>query len=335
MKMSMLYVMACCGIAAMLSSCSKEQGPGLSNGVNTPASNHTDPIQQLRDFQKHLTLSNAQSDTKSEETLSLEQALWDVENHFNLTYTDAEQYHSDLCEHEFHLDLPLSGSNEVSMNDAVGLYTQAVEQARQTLLSEKSAQREFISLNVKETTTSEGIVQVLFSGKTGTRCNYNPPQYHVAGPFDTDDNWMFAAPWGKCDDPDIPSGADEQLQEKLFDTLIGIVECAPGTRNIYLNRFTVIFDGSNYPGVYYNDDPEQLCIPYYDMNLLYKGELNLISKRIPEQYQLQGYSPVSISIYGVHTDDQHAVTHRNEIEYGIRYPIYLDEFGEVEDLITY
>ena len=95
--MSMLYVMACCGIAAMLSSCSKEQGPGLSNGVNTPASNHTDPIQQLRDFRKHLTLSNAQSDTKSEETLSLEQALWDVENHFNPTGDGEGEYYATVC----------------------------------------------------------------------------------------------------------------------------------------------------------------------------------------------------------------------------------------------
>lgn len=333
MKRHLIYAMAGCFLALMHPSCNKEQSPSQSSGVSETSP--FDPIQELRDFRKHIEQVNAHPNTKDDATLSLEQALWDVENLFNLTYTDAEQYHTGRCDHEFTLLLPLSGDHEVSVQDVVELYAQTVEQARQALSSEKATQREFITLSIKETEESEGMLRVCFSGKTGTRTNYTPPQYHVAGPFDTDDNWMFASPLGKCDDPDIPSGADEQLQEKLFDTLIGITECTPGTRNVYLNRRTFIFDGSNYPGIYYNDNLEQLCIPYYDMNLLFKGELNLISRRIPELYHLEEYSPLSICIQGIHTDDHHAVTHQNEVEYGIRLQVLTDEFGEVEPLITY
>ena len=332
MKSHLLYAMAGCLLALMLPACNKDQGPSQNN--EEASSSLTDPIHELRRFHEHLEQAHAHPDTKNDETMSLEQALWDVENHFNLTYTDAEQYHTSWCEHEFYLYLPLNEDHEVSVQDAVGLYSQAVDQARQALLGEKSGLREFITLNIKETEEREGVVRVCFSGRTGTRSQYNPPQYHVAGPFESEDNWMFSKPLGKCDDPDIPSGADEQLQEKLFDTLIGLQEAVPGYRNVYLNRRTFLFDGSNYPGVYYNEDLEQLCIPFYDMNLLFKGELNLISRRIPEQYQLQGYCPISISINGIHTDDHHAVTHLNEIEYGIRQQVRLDEFGEVESLIT-
>lgn len=332
MRNQLFYATAVCCLALTLSACNKEQGSGQANGA--APSSLADPIQALKTFHQQLETAQAHPEAKSDATLSLEQALWDVENHFNLTYTDAEQYHTGRCEHEFDLYLPLNQDHEVAMQDAIELYAQAVEQARQTLLSEKSGQREFLSLTIKETEASEGMVRVCFTGATGTRSTYNPPEYHVAGPFGPEDNWMFATPLGKCDDPDIPSGADEQLQEKLFDTLIGLVETAPGYRNIYLNRYTVLFDGSNHPGAYYNEDLEQLCIPYYDMNLLFKGELNLISWYIPQQYHLEGYHPLSISLRGIHTDDHHAVTHLNEIEYGIRHQVRTDEFGEVESLLT-
>ena len=332
MKSHVIQTIVGCFLAFMLIACNKDQAPDASS-ESAPTS-LADPIQELRTFHKHLEQAHTHSEAKDNTSLSLEQALWDVENHFNLTYTDAEQYHTGRNEHEFYLYLPLNGNHEVSMQDAIALYEQAVDQARQVLSSEKAEQRVFLSLNIKEMEESDGMVRVCFSGKTGDRANYNPPQYHVAGPFGTEDNWMFATPLGKCDDPDIPSGADEQLQEKLFDTLIGLQEAAPGYRNVYLNRRTIFFDGSNYPGVYYNEDLEQLCIPYYDMNLLFKGELNVISWRIPQQYSLEGYQPISININGIHTDDHHAVTHLNEIEYGIRHQVRIDEFGEVEPLIA-
>ena len=320
----------------MWNACSKDPHSGQADSTNVSIPNHTDPIEQLRTFQEQLRQVQTNPDVKNDAILPLSEALWDVENLFNLTYTEPGPYYSDLCDHEFILSLPVNGRHEVSLNDAVGLYAQAVEQARLNLLSEKSSQRDYLSLRIKETSESDGQVMVLFSGKTGERCDHNPIPYpvHVEGPFEPDDNWMFAAPWGKCDDPDIPSGADEQLQEKLFDTLIGTMEPAdPGCRNVFLNRYCVLFDGTQYTNLYYNTDLEDLCIPHYDMNLYYHVELNLITWKIPQQYHLEGYRPISISIQGIHTDDQTAVTHQHEIEYGLRHQVRIDEFGEVEDLV--
>lgn len=333
MKNTLTKLATCFCLAIMLTSCSKEQNNGSSSA--SPNTTSFNPIEQLRAFRKQIEKVKTDPLTKTSETMTLEEVLWGIENNFNITYTDAEQYHSKVSDQTFELYLPVDENHEVLVYDAVNLYTAAVEQARQSLLAEKSEARDYVSLYIEKTEENQGMVKVSFKGKTGERTTYIPPVYHVAGPFDIDDNWMFASPLGKCEDPDIPSGADEQLQEKLFDTLIGFQEATPGYRNIYLNRRTFIFDGSNYPGIYYNDDPEELCIPYYDMNLLFKAELNLISKRIPELYQLQGYSPISITIHGIHTDDHHAVTHQNEIEYGIRHQVLTDEFGEVESLITY
>lgn len=328
MKNHRFKVAALCCAAFVLASCSKDKTTGMKTDIVVGHNNN--PIEQLRTFRKQIAEVKAHPGTKSEVTIPLEEALWDVENTFNLTYTDAEHYFSDLTEHEFTLYLPVDASQQVSLTDAVGLYEQMIEQARAAITENRSGEREFITLNVKQSETEGGVVRIDFSGKTGERTAYNPPQAHLDGPFGPDDNWMFASPMGKCDDPDIPSGADLQLQEKLFDTLIGILpDALPGYRNIYVNRVMFLFDGSNVPGIYYNTDMDHLCINNGFMNDHFHAEYQVIVHTIPEMYHLTGYSPLSIEIIGEITDDQNAVTHKNTVYYGQRLQVRTDEFGEV------
>jgi len=290
-------------------------------------------LERLRTFRKQIEAVKANPEAKNDETLTLTDALWGVENNFNLTYSNTECYYSQINEHEFSVSIPTDGELQVTVYDAANLYEDVVDLAREALLSDEFNDKGFISLTVKEISTNNRGTTVTFSGKTGERSSYNPPIAHVDGPFGEDDDWMFAAPLGKCDDPDIPSGADEQLQEHLYAELIEpFVETNPGFRNIYLDRRRFIFDGSTYAGVYYNTDPEDLCIEHEYMNDHYYAEKQIITQTIPYQYHLYGYAPISIEISGSFLDDN-AVTHHNEIEYGIRMEVSKDEFGEIEDLL--
>ena len=331
MKKQLFKAIALCCAAIVLGACNKDNTNANSLGGNTLQEQN--PIEQLRKFRKLIVSVQANPDARSTETLPLSEALWDIENHFNLTYTDAEKYYAQIAEHEFTLYLPTNEAQEVLVYDAVDLYSQVVAQARYALASDQFEEKGFISLNIESAEIENGQVRIDFSGKTGERTNYNPPTSYVDGPFDINDNWMFASPMGKCDDPDIPSGADEQLQEKLFDELIEpYTEADLGYRNIYLNRKRFVFDGSNYTGIYYSQDPNHLCIEFHEMNAYYQGEKRVISQVIPEQYHLTGYTPISIEIRGMAVDGD-AVTHHNEIEYGIRMQVNTDEFGEVQDLL--
>ncbi len=331
MKKTLCFTAAFLGTLLLLSSCSKDLQTNPGGGLNTYQNN---PIEQLKDFRQKLTAFQTNTIAKSDETMSLTEALWDIENNFNITYTDAEQYYSCIKNHEFTLSIPVDGEQHVLTQDAVGLYWQMVEQARQALCSEKSDQRAFVSLSIKETEETDGVMTVTFIGKTGQHNEYIPAHYYLAGPFTNDDNWMFASPMGKCDDPDIPSGADEQLQEKLFDTLIGSLEKAhPGYRNVYLDRLNISYDGNDYIGLFYSEDCDNCCIPYYRMNSILYVEMKLINSIIPQQYHLiSGYKPISIAIYGIQTDDHSACTHHHEVSYGIRHQIPIEEFGDVVDL---
>jgi len=330
MKNKLLKALSLFCVSLVLCGCNKEGGIASQNGeVSLPHN----PLEQLRTFKKQLEAVKTNPETKSGETIPLTDALWDVENYFNLTYSDVENYYAQINEHEFTLAIPTDGQQQVTVNDAVNLYNQTIVQAREALVSDDFDNKCFVSLTVKEVNTDNRGTLITFSGKTGSRTTHSSPQAHVEGPFGLDDNWMFASPLGKCDDPDIPSGADEQLQEQLFIELIEpFIGTDVGSRNIYVNRRRFIFDGSTYAGVYYNTNPEDLCIPCDFMNDHYNAEKRIITQTIPSQYQMTGYSPISIEIYGAPAGDL-AVTHRNEIEYGIRMEVDTDEFGEIEDLL--
>ena len=333
MKNSLFKTAALLVSVTVLGACNKDNSSGLNlNAVNSSPAN--DPIEQLRIFKKQIESVKA-NPTKSNETIALSEALWDIENTFNLTYADAEQYFGQTNNHEFTLSIPTEG-NDVLLYDAVSLYSDVVLQAREALASDLFEEKGVVSLTVKEAEADDGIVRVTFSSKTGERCTYNPSTVHVDGPFGLDDDWMFAAPMGKCNDPDIPSGADEQLQEQLYIELIEpFTDPEPGFRNIYVNRVRIVFDGSNYQGIYYTTDPENMCIGHDFMNDHYAAEKRIISQTIPEQYYLFGFSPVSIEVEGrILTEPTSALTHYTEVEYGIRLRVSTDEFGETQDLLS-
>lgn len=327
MKNNFLKALTLLCFTLALGGCNKE-------GNNRPEASLTpDPLERLRIFRKQIETFKANPEAKSGETITFEDALWGVENNFNLTYSDTEDYYSRINEHEFSLSIPTDAQQKVLVSDAVSLYDQVINQAREALLSDEFIDKSFVSLTVKEVCDNSNGKTIFFSGKTGERSNYNPPIPHVDGPFGDDDNWMFAAPMGKCDDPDIPSGADEQLQEHLYTELIEpFIETQSGFRNIYIERRRFVFDGSTYTGIYYNTDAENLCIEHEYMNDHYYSEKQVITQTIPNQYQLSDYSPISIEIRGGVLNNN-ALTHLNEVEYGIRMEVSTAEFGEIENLL--
>ena len=335
MKTHLLKVVTFCAIVTFLGACDKDSTTRPTQNGTTYQNNP--PIERLRSFRQHLEAAKAHPELRNTEMTSVEDALWDVENYFNMTYSDPEQYFTTTTDHEFTLSLPVT-NQQVEVNDALALYHQVTEEARQSLIDDEHENKGFVSLAIKETEDMDGGLRITFIGKTGERCAFNPEPftYSVEGPFHGDDNWYFASPMGKCDDPDIPSGADKQLQEKLYDLLIESLPDPPeGARTIYLDRKHIVFDGQNNPGIFYSCNPDEFCIPYPNMNGHFQREKIMITEIIPEMYHLTGYQPISIEINGIAINNEECVTHHNEIEYGIPCQVSLNEFGEVEELMEH
>lgn len=331
MKKHLFKAFALWGLVAVFCACNKDNNTNDSSGPSESVSN---PLEQLRDFRTQVKAAQAHPDMKNAELMTLDDALWDVENLFNLTFSETERYYSQTNNHEFSLYLPVTENDNVTVSDAVNLYAQAVEEARNALISDTFEDKGFISLNIQQTEMENGMVRIDFSGKTGARSDYNPPVTHVDGPFGEDDNWMFACGLGKCDDPDIPSGADKQFQEKLYIELIEPnFPADPGYRNVYINRKNILFDGSNYNLVFFRSDPDDMCIDHWSMNEYYSGEKRTLTYFIPEQYHLTGYQLISIVIDGGSISSPMGITHYHSAEYGERLQVRIDEFGTVENLL--
>jgi len=329
MKTCYLKAAISCTFALMLAACNKESTTQSSQNL---VSMQNDPIEQLRTFRRQIEAVKADPDQRSQETIPLSEALWDVENHFNMTYSDPEQYYGETNKHQITLTLPVD-DEQVLVHDAVNLYEQVTEEARQALSSDTFQSKGVISLHLDHAEEVDGNLMLTYEAKTGERCTYNPPVNILGGPFGIDDDWIDTAPMGKCDDPDIPSGADEQLQEKLFDHLIGdIPEATPGKRNIFLDRKTFVFDGYDYEGVYISSVYHN-CISHEEMNMYYNNVKEIISTVIPEQYHLVDYQPISIVIKTRMYQNPEVFTHEIEVEYGKLYRVSTDEFGEVESLL--
>lgn len=329
MKNKLFKAAALCCAFAFLGSCSKDKSPSQHQDASPSTSN--DPVEQLKIFRSQL--KTAKTNAKNNETITLSDALWGIENNFNLTYADVEAYYSQMNDHEFDLYLPVNNDQKVLVDDVASLYSEVTSTVRDAMASDVFDDKGFVSLNILETEEENGTMRIRFSGKTGEKTNYIPPTHHVYGPFDWADNWMYRTPLGKCDDPDIPSGADEQLQEKLYVHIIEpLIETSPGYRNIYIDRKRYIFDGTNYTGVFYREGLTERCIDHSLMNLCFMKEKNIINNIIPAQYHLEDYVPISIEIRGMAVSNPSAITHRNTVEYGIKVRISTDEFGEIEDL---
>ena len=331
MKNKLLKAATLFCVVTVLGACNKDKSTGPNQ--NADSMQTSNPIERLRTFRKQI--ENAKLGARSDETITLSDALWGIENNFNLTYSDVESYYSKVNDHEFELSLPVNAEQNVLINDVVTLYSQVIEQARDAYLTDELDEKGFLSLSIKEVEDENGMMRISFSGKIGEKTNYNPPVLHIEGPFGDDDDWLFAAPLGKCDDPDIPSGADEQLQENLYVELIEplVKNATAEHRVIFVDRKHFVFDGSNYGGIYYNPNIDNTCIDHQYMNDYYSGEKRVITQTIPERYHLVGYSPVSIVIRGTFIESPEALTHSNEVEYGIRTEVRTYEFGDVESLV--
>ena len=139
MKNKLFTITALCLSAVVLAACSKDK-------TTTSQSNAShdgfieDPIEQLRTFKKQIESVKANPTAKSDETIPLADALWDIENTFNLNYSESEQDYRQINDHEFTLTLPINEERNVLVYDAVSLYSDVILQAREAFASETFAE---------------------------------------------------------------------------------------------------------------------------------------------------------------------------------------------------
>ena len=274
------------------------------------------------------------------ETVSLAEAVWNIENLFNITYAMPEEFYSETATFEFSQWLPIDTTGRVSLSNLFNAYDQMVSSARAAYANDGFINKGFVFMIVDVGEQNNTSVRLDFKGKTGERTTN--PNWHVhdsamyGGPFDTNDNWQYAQGMGKCDSTCLESGADKEIERYLkvfLRSTLTIPES--GARAVYVNSELITFDGTEYPDdVFYRQIVNATCIDFNNMNRLFQREKRLIFETFPNDASgnVYGYKPIMIEIEGMQNGSAY-ITHQNSITYAQRLMADITVVGETRDLL--
>lgn len=332
MKKSTLLIMtlAIASVAVIMFACKKEGEPQANNGKPTELTipQDNEALARLMQFRKQEQLYRENPAMKSGETLTIDEAMLNIADLFNATYTEPEEYYSETMQHEFSLTLDLRGDNTVLLTDVLSAYEQAVAIAREAYVASNFSNKGYVNLLVDDYEQEGNMLRIDFVGKFGEK--------HAAAQNTVifEDDWRYSEMYcgGKCDDHGYGSGADKELQAALKDEMVirhPIV--ANDCRTIYLEQRSLRFKGNNpvYPGIFYRTDVNETCISAEEMNELYEAEcwcIFNVGPRIvdptPPQQQNYMFYPFDITIDGIEETVNNGIgettyiTHKNVVVYG-------------------
>lgn len=315
-----------------LSQCKRNSVDVVSQNGTTSESivNGNDAVKRIVDFKKMLSYYKSNPGIKDGETMSLSEAISDIENTFNATYSYSEDMYSESMDHEFILNLNVDSDGNVLLTDLAALYEQIVSSARNAYANDGFENKIFISLLADVIAVNNNIAVIKIKAKTGERTNYNPPVPHIDGPFRPGDDYKYD--YGTCDNPNVGHGASYYLEQELKKLIVtDIAEPKDGYRSIYINRYQVDFEGDRYPGLFYRTNVNDVCITADYMNDYWNAEKRTIFVTIPGEPTFQGGQVLGITIEPVTTQDY--ITHRTYVVYADRLEADINDIGEIEDLL--
>lgn len=303
-------------------------------------------LDRILDFKEQVDYYKANPNARDGQTITLDEAVWNIENLFNLTYAVPDQTYSEITKFYFSLYLCVDNEGKVLMSDLISIYEQAIDNARIGYMNTGYAEKGFLFLAVEIGGQNSNAVRLDFTGIVSNRGDQPiwPPHDTAwyGGPFNTTDSWEYRAPFGKCIDPDYGSGADKELQWYLQQYINTRLETPDSTyRAVYLNRLVVTFNGRNAPSyAFYRTDTDFTCIDFNTMNYLWLREKLYIAEILPNDNNgpVFGYVPTFITIDGtelpaIGNNVPKCITHCNEVIYTQRVLVNINEVGEVQDLL--
>lgn len=114
--------------------------------VSESIANGNDAVKRIVKFKKMLSYYKSNPGIKDGETMSLTDAICDLENTFNATYSYSEDMYSESMNHEFILNLNVDSDGNVLLTDLAALYEEIVSSARNAYANDGFENKIFISL---------------------------------------------------------------------------------------------------------------------------------------------------------------------------------------------
>lgn len=333
---------------ALMTSCKKEQETVFNSNEQTVVNDPQNEamVARILDFQKQVDARKENPGMRSGEAMTLEEAMNDVVDLFNVTYTEPMECYTAFEEHEFSIRVPLTTDGKVLVDDIVAAYEQAVTEAREAYHASSLDNKGYRRLMVSFEMQRDGEVSLDFNGQFGSKTDHPQPPTpnpHYVGPFQEGDDWQYLYGMGSCDGTRL-GGADRMLQDTLMQEVRAKWPVPyDGGRGVFTHLVTIGFTpmASNTQNVFYRSDIEATCIEWQEMNDLLHYERELVFDVIPSEsvdpvivlhptyaYNFRDYV-TSVTIQG-ETDGSTFIRHKTIAEYG-RY-LYIGNIFEYNEL---
>ena len=331
----LLVTLLVASMAITTVSCKKEQ-------TTTDTAQGEATLARIMDFKQQVDYYKANPDVKDGEAVTLDEAIWNIEALFNLTYSYPELSYSRTETADTVLYLPVGSDNTVLLTDLTVFYGQMYEVISDIYHSIELDSKQFIILDVELGERHGNQQAIRLQSVQGSAKGIQPPtpQPIVWAPFAEGPAWYYGEDRGMINGVlEGKMDAADTLANKLNAFLVP--KAPHGQAYIYTEimmkelpyNYHIPFSFNPFQGDYcefYVQDAEEedKWLSTSQMNFQYFGERYLVLNTLRD-YEGGGQSPVpsdfklfNVTIEDYHDDQSLTIGHHTKAYYGQRETVY-------------
>lgn len=214
MKKISIVIFTILAAGIIFQACKKEENlePKQENSVMSVEDRNIE--NKIRTFRDKI-----QNPTKSNETLTVDEALWNLEATMNYTYGEAEIQLNEVNHKKFNIQIPVNADGQVSITDASAAYDEILEQVRAHYHGIQSDEKNLVMVNLErvENQRTSGMVEFEVTSAV------NDKQLPGSLNFGVNDHWHYGErEWGDggyCDGLYVNQNKDSdaalEIQKKV------------------------------------------------------------------------------------------------------------------------
>ena len=333
----LLVTLLVASMAITTVSCKKEQ-----TATDTAQGEAT--LARIMDFKQQVDYYKANPDVKDGEAVTLDEAIWNIEALFNLTYSYPELSYGRTETADTVLYLPVGADNTVLLTDLTVFYGHMYEVISDIYHSIELDSKQFIILDVELGERLGSQQAVRLHSVQGSAKGIQPPtpQPVVWAPFAEGPAWYYGEDGGMINGMlEGQMDATDTLANKLNAILVP--KAPHGQAYIYTeirkkelpSNYLIPFSHNLYQGEYcefyiVNAEEDDKWLNTSQMNFQYYGERHLILNILPDyEDESQGPIPSDFKLYIVTIDDYQyssdqglTIGHHTKAYFGQRETIY-------------
>jgi hypothetical protein len=287
-------------------------------------------------FREKLAYHRDNPDFKSGEVMSAEEAVWNLETLFNVTYGFPDEQYGRTKSDTTVLYIDINSNGDVLLDDVVALYSNIITLVTQYYYNSGYDQKGFLLLHLTQRDFVNGQMEIGLRAVTGEKSEWEP-----FGPLD---QWWFGYYKGDCNWDSSGTDAAQKIQYAINYNK-PLVSPPPGYRFVYSPNDTIPVFGHEYTNdvgehlIFYIENPmgtftwAEKCLDPDEMNYHFFGQQEVIYNILPvELNKPANWTFMDCLIEGKQgtnpdENDIPCIHHYNTLTYALRYlvPVFIIE----------